>query len=155
MAIDTVTSEATREGLPIFAQQAVFESYVPQAPGYWAVLLFGLIQMLRWEAIGSLIIRVKQWTMKEGLVFVTVFSREDPSYDFYSREGRPLGRNSFITAAGDIRTFLEPDEILDLFRDFSALHHWEGMGPVHRHGHGPEERHARIEAVFQKTIPAG
>jgi hypothetical protein len=30
------------------------------------------------------------------------------------------------------------------------LHHWEGMGPEHRHGDSPMERHAMTEVVFQR-----
>lgn len=152
VAVQTVTSQAKLEELSIVATRSDFQSYGPQAPCYCAVLLFGLIQMLPWEAIEALLDRARRWTEEGGLVFVTAFSREDTSYGVHVRESKALGRNSFRTSGGEIRTFLEPGEILNLFAGFSVIHRWEGLGPVHRHGEGSEERHARIEGVFQKPL---
>ncbi len=39
--------------------------------------------------------------------------------------------------------------ILRLFKPWAAIHHWEGQGPVHRHGVGPLERHAKFEVIFR------
>lgn len=150
VAVETVALKAKQEALPIIVQQTGFQDHAPSVACYSAILVFGLIQILTWEAIESLLGKVKLWTAKGGLVFVTAFSTNDPSYTVYSAEGRSLGRNSYRMDNGAIRTFLEPDEILTLFREFSTVHHWEGMGPYHRHGKGPRERHAMVEGVFQK-----
>jgi hypothetical protein len=60
-----------------------------------------------------------------------------------------IGKHSFGDGQGNLRTYLEAGQILDLFVDYRVVHHWEGLGPEHRHGDGPLERHALIEAVFQ------
>jgi tellurite methyltransferase len=149
VAVDTVAALASKGSLPIEVRQCDFETYVPLADCYSAVLIFGLIQILPWQGIHRLVSRIGEWTASGGLVFVTGFLFSDASYLRYVQEGERLGKHSFVMPPGDVRTFLEPEEILRVFSDFIPLHHWEGMGPYHRHGKGPRERHARVEAVFQ------
>ena len=45
---------------------------------------------------------------------------------------------------------IEPGELVQLFPGFSVLHSWEGLGPEHRHGDGPVERHGRAEAILRR-----
>ena len=60
-----------------------------------------------------------------------------------------LGIRSFRSPDGDkYRLFLEKDEVLSLFFRWQPVHHWEGLGPVHRHGDGPAERHGEVEVVL-------
>lgn len=61
-----------------------------------------------------------------------------------------FGIENADTPEGEIRTYLEPGEILGLFGDWEILHHREGLGPEHRHGDRPPERHSRIEALVRK-----
>ena len=51
---------------------------------------------------------------------------------------------------GSLGTFLEPGEIVDLFRFLEVVDHQEFLGPEHRHGDGPPERHGRAEAVLRR-----
>ncbi len=49
-----------------------------------------------------------------------------------------------------MRTFLEKDELRDLFGGWEALHYVEELGPEHRHGTDAPHRHGRVEGVFRK-----
>jgi hypothetical protein len=141
---------AKKRRLPVMAVHTGFSTYSPEVPYFSAVLLFGLLQILTWEDIGRLLAKIRVWTRRGSLVFVTAFSVQDPMYASYSTDWRTIGRNSFLSDDGQVRTFFEPGEVLKLFPRCAVLHHWEGMGPYHRHGKGPRERHGRIECVFRR-----
>lgn len=150
VSVKTVKERAEKEGLPLRAYRSGYKDFTPEAMPYSAVLVFGLIQILDWDSIHLLISKLDEWTQKGSLIFVTAFSTKDVSYEKYNREWHAAGKNSFADAHGNFRTFLEENEILDLFRNYRILHHWEGTGPVHRHGDGPEEQHEMIELVVKK-----
>jgi len=150
VAIDTVLSITSKERLSIHTYQCSFETFTPRFDFYSGILIFGLIQILSWEAIELLLEKVKRWTNKGSLVFVTGFTTADPLFSRYTQEWKTIGRNSFINEHGNIKTYLETGEILNLFSEFNVIHHWEGISPEHRHGDGPLEQHAMVEAVLQK-----
>jgi SAM-dependent methyltransferase len=152
VAVDTVRAAAEAEGLPVDPVRGGFESHPGAAAPYGGVLIFGLIQILRWDGIRELQRRVERWTAPGSLLFITAFSTRDEAFARLSRTLSPIGPRSFVTADGEPRTFLEPNEILTLFPGCAPLHHWEGLGPEHRHGDGPPERHHRIEAVLRRGL---
>ncbi len=89
--------------------------------------------------------------MKEGSVlFITAFTTADDSHKVISNNSKRIGKNSYIKPNGEKRTFFEPGELKSIFNDYKKTHYWEGLGPEHRHGDNPIERHALVEAVFQK-----
>lgn len=149
-AVEIVTAAAKEEGLPIKAEQRGFETMIRDAGPFAAVLLLGLIPCLPREKVEILGERAAMWLDAGGLLFVTAFTVSDPSYARLSGEGKPAGANSFVGQDGRIRTFLEPGEVARLFPRFETVHHFEGMGEMHRHGNGPPERHAVLEALLRK-----
>jgi cyclopropane fatty-acyl-phospholipid synthase-like methyltransferase len=152
VAIEKVSARAAQEGLSIRTFQSGFESFVPPTDFYSGILIFGLIQILPWEAIELLLHKIKEWTRVGSLVFIRAFTTSDRSFahTLQSQEWSTIGRNSFADGHGKFRTYLEPDEILDLLGDYKPIYHWEGLGPEHRHADGPTERHAEVEAIFQR-----
>jgi O-methyltransferase involved in polyketide biosynthesis len=132
------------------AYQIEFRDFVPKNTTYSAILLFGLIQILDWDSIHTLIDRINQWTQKGSLIFITAFSTNDSTYKKYSKDWKEIGENSFGDDNDNYRTFLEPNEIIELFKDYSLIYHWEGLGPEHRHGNSPIEQHDLIELVIEK-----
>jgi 2-polyprenyl-3-methyl-5-hydroxy-6-metoxy-1,4-benzoquinol methylase len=143
-----ISAAAARNGLTIGVINQRFEDFRP--PGhYGAVLVFGLIPDLTRGQVMALLKRIGQWVAPGGLAFVTGFTTEDPSFASWSSL-RQVGRTSFEDPRGRIRTFLEPGELLQLARQFEAIVCNEGIGPEHRHGEGPLERHARFEAVLRR-----
>jgi len=142
---------ASEENLPLrtFAQD--FGTFAPDVERYAGILVFGLIQELSIDSIGPLMERIAAWTGAGSLVLVTAFTTADPGYPEVSRTWREIGRNSFASAEGFVRTFLEPGELKALFRGWEALHYWEGLGPEHSHGGDAPHRHGRVEGVFRKN----
>ncbi|HUH98656.1 MAG TPA: class I SAM-dependent methyltransferase [Anaerolineales bacterium] len=150
VAAETISALAVSEKLPVRAYQCSFDEFVPQTDFYSGILIFGVIQILTWKEIDCLRDKLKQWTHPGSLIFITGFTIADASFVRYSRIWKPIGKNSFAGEQGNLRTYLEAGEILDLFKEYSVVHHWEGLGPEHRHGNGPTERHAMAEVVLQR-----
>lgn len=149
-AIEMIRTVADAEGLAVRTHLAGFESFAAEAESYSGVLLIGLIPMLSWEQIARLTESIERWLRPGGLLFVTAFTTADASLAKFAQEWKALGRNSFSNQDGKVRTFLEPSELLTLFSKYEPLHHWEGIGPEHDHGHGAPERHAITEAVLRR-----
>ncbi len=117
---------------------------------YSAVLAFGLIQILDRDEIDLLKNKISSWLKKDGLLFITSFLISDDSHKRIKNESKEIGKNSYLRPGGEKRTFFEPNEIMKLFQEYKSVYYWEGLGPEHRHGNSPFERHALVEAVFRK-----
>lgn len=149
IAIKQLESISRKEGLDIKCQCCGFKEFPKSAQCYSGVLVFGLIQILNKKGVDDLIQKISELCCRDALVFVTAFGVQDPSYQHYRQSWQETGSNLFTDGEGDYRYFLEANEILKLFREFEVIHHWEGLGKEHRHGDGPVEQHAMIEAVFR------
>ena len=151
-AVDAIDAEARRSGLPVRATKTGVAQFDPGEGfvSYGAVCLFGIVQILKWKSIDVLCERVASWSAVGTLIFVTAFTTEDLSFESCSKSWRAVGKNSFADTEGAIRTFLEPGEAPRLFPKFEIVHHWEGLGPEHRHGDGPIQRHGMVEVVMSK-----
>lgn len=150
VAVQMIEQVASDEGLKVLTRHCGFESYKPDTDIYAGILLFGLIQILSWAQIESLLALIDACTDKGSLVFISAWSVADPSYPRISHDWEKCGKNSFKREEGEFRTYLERDEILTLFSKFEVVHHWEGMGPWHSHGDRPPEQHGRVEAVLRR-----
>lgn len=147
-SMEALQAQAEREKLSLVACAAGFESFEPRRDPYGGLLLFGLLQHLKPDSLSLLREKVIEWTLDGSLLFVTCFSTEDSSFAYYQDNWTEVGRNTFQSYEKEIRFFIEPNDILNLFPDFRPLHHFGGLGPEHRHGNGPLQQHARVEAVF-------
>jgi cyclopropane fatty-acyl-phospholipid synthase-like methyltransferase len=154
-AVRAAASAARDNNLAVQAILSFYETFDPRAERehfstYGAICLFGLIQLLTWDSIGLLRDRVGLWSGKGTVVFLKAFTTEDSAFEKCARGWRSIGKNCFEDGSNNIRTFLEPDEAPGLFRGFSVVYHWEGLGPEHRHGDGPIQQHAVVELVLQR-----
>ncbi len=148
---ETLAEAASSLGLKVSLFPAGFADFSPPVPAYDGILVFGLIPDLERPAIAALTERIQAWSRPGTLMWITGFTTEDPAIGHWRAEAREVAPGSFVNADGRVRTYLAPGEILELFPGWEALHHWEGLGPEHRHGDGPLERHARFEAVFRQV----
>jgi len=117
-----------------------------------AVLLFGLIQELPRHLVRDLAGCCRSWCGETGMVLITAFTTDDPAFPVLKGTAEMKEKNSFCTPGGAWKTFLEPGELVELFPGFRSAYCREFMGAPHRHGNGPMERHARIEALL---VPEG
>jgi len=150
IAVDTLLKIAEEGKLNIRAYQKSHEDFVPENPPYSAILIFGLLQILDWNSINLLLEKVEEWTTKGSLIYLTAFSIKDASFFRYRKAWNVVGKNSFSDHRGGYRTFLEPNEIVRLFKKYNVIHHWEGLGPKHQHGSDPVEQHELIELIIEK-----
>ena len=148
-AIRQVQAVAEKEGLPIRTIHSGFADLQPVAGGYGAVLNFGLIPDLKRDQVTALVELIEKVVAPNGLLFITAFGNWDPAFESHQREWSEESQNSFCSLDGLIRTYLEPGELVALFPGFEIIHSWEGLGPEHRHGDGPPERHGLAEAVLR------
>ena len=152
VGLDQLAATAKAESLPVRMEVGGWQS-LGEGP-YGAVLLLGLLQVLTREETAQLVERVMGWTGKGGVVFVTTHTTDDEGYGERMREPgdwRVEERGSFRLPDGTVRTYLEPGELRELFAPLEVVHSWEGIGPEHRHGSGPVQRHAIARAVFRKA----
>jgi cyclopropane fatty-acyl-phospholipid synthase-like methyltransferase len=150
VAMDLLARRATEEKLDIRTHHCGFETFVPGVDFFSRVGAFGLVQLLSREDMSHLVEKITGWTGRGSLVFLTAFTTADPGYEQKAQSWTRIGRHSFSDGEGQVRTYLEPGEIMGLFEGFEPLHHWEGFGKSHRHGDGPYERHAMAEAVVRR-----
>lgn len=120
----------------------------PETKRYSAVLVFGLIQILDRDEVALLKNKISGWLKNGGLLFLTSFTIEDDSHKTIRENSLEIGKNSYLKPNGEKRTFFEPGEIKKLFQEYEPLYYREGLGPRHRHGNGPYERHAMVETVL-------
>ena len=151
VAIAQLRRQVSREALAVRAFCAGFSDAQLGRARYGGILVFGLLQELEWPDIGSLTAYCGQLLAADGLLLLTAFSTLDPIFPYHQRTWHSIGHNSYRSPEGGIRTYLEPAQILELFDGYEVLHHWEGLGPEHRHGDGPPERHGRVEAVLRNS----
>jgi hypothetical protein len=155
VAVAALRRAARRERLPLECFATTVEQFDPPIVEYAGIMVFGLIPDLPWPGIRTLLDRVEAWTGPDTLVWITGFTTEDPAFGRYEATCPAIGDNSFDIGAGRVRTYLRPGQILALLPGYTALHHWEGLGPAHRHGDGPLERHGRFELVCCKAPAPG
>lgn len=148
VSVDTVNRLAASEDLPLEAILQDFLRYEPER-SFDVVLCFGLMQMLDLQGCASLIERLHHWTRPGGALFLTAWHMDDPSFDTFCQEWERRSARTFRSQDGEMnRLFLESGEILKLFFRWEVVHHWEGLGKLHKHGTGKRERHGEVEAVL-------
>jgi len=149
-AVRAVNAVTVEEGLAIRTIHCGFADFQPEAGGYGAILVFGLIPDLKRDDVAALVTTVEKALAPKGLLFITAFGTWDPAFENHQREWTEDSENSFCSLDGVVRTYLEPGELVALFPGLEVIHFWEGLGPEHRHGDGVPERHGLAEAVLRR-----
>lgn len=142
---------ATKNNLPVFCTLGDLATFEPKTDCYSAILLFGIIQILTREQITDLLNNINIWTAAGSLVFVTAFTIDEPSFAKHKKDDTEIGKNSFEDAAGFVRTYLEDNELRDMFSEWEELYYNERITDMHHHGDGNMHQHAVVEAVFKRT----
>ncbi len=150
-ATHQLQTTADHEQLPILCIEGMIESFEAESGRFGTVLVFGLIQIFTWEQTRDLIARINELIAPGGHVIFTGWTVEDSSLESVRKRGEQIGANSYRLPDGNVRTYLELGQVLELFAGWEIVYHWEGLGEWHRHGDSEPERHARVEAVFKKS----
>lgn len=150
VAVKQTRASAEAEGLTIQSQRGVLAEVVRPADGFGTILVFGLIPILTRTQIDEMVTLIESLIAQGGHVIITAFTTTDPKFGIHARQWTKIGRNSFQSPEGDIRTYLEPGELTSFFPGWQIIGRWEGLGPEHSHGDGPTERHGLAEAVLRR-----
>lgn len=145
VAVGQTAAVAETEGLRISTQAGVLDEVPRPTDGFGAIMVFGLIPILSRAEIDHMVASIESLIAPGGLLFITAFTTEDPKYVAHGRDAESPKYDH------GSRTYLEPGELRSLFSDWQVVDSWEGLGPEHRHGNGPVERHGLAEAVFRKS----
>ena len=149
-AVRQTRAAAEAEGLTIQSQCGVLGEIVRPAGGFSTILVFGLIPILTRTQVDETVALIDALIAPGGHLIITAFTTSDPKFGIHADEWNRIGRNSFQSPHGEIRTYLEPSELIGFFPEWQLVDHWEGLGPEHRHGDGPPERHGLAEAVLRR-----
>lgn len=84
--------------------------------------------------------KVRSWTAPGGLLLLTAWHVDDPRYQQTSQSCEPLGRHSYRTESGTVRSYLERGEILQL------LHLSNGARAISRGTAAGRRRHLGLPA---------
>jgi len=147
VAIEQTAAAAEREGLRISPQVGTLAHVRRPDGGFGSILVFGLIPLLTREQVDEMVESIRSLIAPGGLVFITAFTTEDPKFKALARRERPTGEEYDHGS----QNYLEPGELRMLFSGWQVIDYWEGLGPEHRHGDGPVERHGLAEAVFLRS----
>ncbi len=147
VAVETVRELAAREDLALDLWHGSYLDFEPTGGPFDAVLCFGILQSVDRSQGASLLHRLRLWTRPGGVVFLTAWHVDDPAFGRISETWQRVGLHSFRDTDGGVSTFLARGEVLDLMLGWDVVHHWEGLGPEHRHGGGQPERHGAVEVV--------
>jgi SAM-dependent methyltransferase len=151
VAIRTVDEVAARESLPITTVQSGFAELDDPPVPFAGTLIIGLVQMLPPHEIDRLVAAIDRWSTSGSVVFVMAWTQDDPRFAAIDAEWHPLGRGSYRAPDGRVRTFLPLGAAPSLFPGWEVIEHVEALGPWHRHGDDPPERHGRVELVVRRT----
>jgi SAM-dependent methyltransferase len=147
VSIEVIGKVAAERNLDVKLWQGDFMDFEASDAPFDAVLCFGLLQILDRSHGSSLVHRLRAWTRPGGVLFLTAWHIGDPSFVEASRTWDRIGLNSYQNREGEVWTFLENDEILDLLNGWEIVHHFEGLGPLHAHPGEPPMQHGVVEVV--------
>lgn len=149
IGLKQIETIAEKESLPVFMTLGDLATFEKKCDYYSAVLLCGIIQILKQEQVDKLMTDLKDWTAEGSIIFVTAFSTNEPSFEKHKKDDKELSPNCFEDSEGFIRHYLEENEILNLFDGYEVIHHREYLTEPHHHGDGNMHQHAKVEAVFK------
>jgi len=141
-------AEEEELNLRVFNQD--FTDFQPEADNsYSAILIMGVIPELDWDSIFILREKVRNWITEKGLIFIKAFTVKDHSFEKLQSDYKAVGKNSFSIDNGSIRTFLEENELKNIFKLSEVIFYSEEFGPLHHHVDGQLEQHAIVQAIFR------
>jgi len=144
-----ISQHSDESRLEIDIRQQEFSTFSAKRSSYSAILIFGLIPLLTWDKITELLKKTASWIAPVGLLFVTAFTIKDPAFARHSRKWKMCGKNSFTSPEGEVRTYLETDELKNLLSAYKVVRYRENWGAEHHHGDGPLHRHHWAEGLFE------
>lgn len=107
---------------------------------YNAVLAFNSLIFLKKSEFLKVVQKIKDSLSKSGLIFISLFTTDDPSYKSFQENAEPVEKNTFLSKrSGLYWHFMDKSELKSLFSDFETLFYEEmiihdKLPTPHNHG---------------------
>jgi len=93
---------------------------------YNVILAFNSLMFLKKSEFLETISKIKNYLAPEGLIFLSLFTKDDPSFSAFSKSQKPVETDTFFNEkTGGYWQFMEKGELLKIFSDFETLLHEE------------------------------
>ncbi len=151
-AVDRCMEMAQKEGLSVMAQASdLREVDIPQGR-YSLVLASWVLHLLKKTEAVQVISKIKNGLISDGIVYMTVFSTEDPFYvGAREKDLDEVEENTFYLPERDTYMhFFTQEEICSLFSDFGIVYCASGTALDFGHGDRGAHRHGFVEYMGQK-----
>jgi len=146
VAVDFIKKNNKFNNLNVF--KADFKTFT-SSKEYDVILVFGLIQILSYEACTQLANNVLSLSKKGTYLFISSFSEKDDTFAYFKNNFKEYKNNYFVNSENKYRSFPSINEIEHLFSGFKLVIQNEYTGPLHSHGNNILEKHEIIELVFK------
>ncbi len=95
---------------------------------YDAILAFNSLIFLKKSEFIDVIEKIKDSLTPGGLIFIALFTIDDPSYKSFRENSKPVEKNTFFSKRnGQYWHFMDKGELQNLFSDFETLFYEETM----------------------------
>jgi len=148
-AIERCIKMAKNENLKVKAEaKDLREVDIPKGR-YSLIIAAWVLNFFKKPEAEEIIRKIKEGLKRNGLVYIAIFSLDDPGYEKAKNRLELVGENTFYSSRRDsfIHYFKE-EEFLSLFSDFKTVYHAKGTGLDLEHGE--PHYHGFIDYMGQK-----
>jgi len=148
-AVERCLERAKNAGLKVKAEvKDLKEVDIPRG-NYSLVIAAWVLNFFRKGEIEKIVGKIKSGIRKDGLVYVGVFSLDDPGYERAKKSFEAVEENTFYSTRRQCFVhYYTRDEIVSLFADFKVIYCVEGTALDL--AHGEPHCHGFIEYIGQK-----
>jgi len=148
-AISAACKRAEQENIKLVIEQKDIREVHIAEEQYSLIILANVLQFFNDNDIIGILKRAKQGLTKGGLLYLSTFSTEEPTYKIAIQKAEKISDRTFFYSKNDRYIhFFTRDEIEEIFIDYKKILLLEGIQLDI--GHGEPHYHGSIEAIFQK-----
>ncbi|WP_079912736.1 bifunctional 2-polyprenyl-6-hydroxyphenol methylase/3-demethylubiquinol 3-O-methyltransferase UbiG [Paenibacillus sp. 32352] len=148
-AISAASKRAEQENIKLVIEQKDIREVHIAEEQYSLIILANVLQFFNDNDIIGILKRAKQGLTKGGLLYLSTFSTEEPTYKIAIQKAEKISDRTFFYSKNDRYIhFFTRDEIEEIFIDYKKILLLEGIQLDI--GHGEPHYHGSIEAIFQK-----
>ena len=108
--------------MKIKAEKLDIEDFEAPDSYYNAILAFNSLIFLKKSEFLRVITKIKNYLAPSGLVFISLFTEEDPSFSSFVKNKKSIEPNTFFNEkAGEYWQFMRKGELKEKFYNFETL----------------------------------
>ncbi|MDP2924569.1 MAG: methyltransferase domain-containing protein [Candidatus Omnitrophota bacterium] len=112
------------------------------------IIAVASLDFLKKSEIKKIIFKIKKSLQKEGIIYIVVFTTQDPVYKKLSETKKPIEINTFYSERlGCYRHFFAQNELKKIFKEFEILHYQEYLK---KDAHPDPHYHGLAEIIAKK-----